>query len=79
MLGSLQELRSDGAPAPQIVVLGAAESGGLEVEARLWTPAVRAERTEVVSRAVVAVLATLTAAGIRLDEPRTVLVDADEA
>ena len=78
MLASLEQLRPDGAPAPQVVVLGA-ESGALEVEARLWTAAVRADRTEGVSRAVVAVLRALTAAGIRLDEPRTVLVEGDES
>lgn len=78
MLAALRPLQPDGAPAPQVVVLGA-ESGALEVEARLWTPAVRAERTEGVSRAVVAVLGALGAAGIRLDEPRTVLVEGDGA
>ena len=77
MTASLQQLRPNGAPAPQVVVLGA-ESGALEVEARLWTPAVRADRTEGVSRAVIAALAALTAAGIRLDEPRTVLLESDE-
>lgn len=78
MLAPLQQLRPAGAPPPQVVVLGA-ESGALEVEARMWTPAPRADRTEGVSRAVVAVLAALGAAGVRLDEPRAVLLDDDEA
>lgn len=76
LLTALQDVRTAGAPAPQVVVLGA-ESGALEVEARVWTGAARAERTEGVSRAVVAALAALAAAGIPLDEPRAVLVEDD--
>lgn len=72
MLSALQRVQQVEAPGPQVVLLGA-ESGALELEARLWTGAARADRTEGVSRAVVAVLAALAAADIALDEPRAVL------
>lgn len=74
---ALQDASPVGAPAPQVVVIGA-ESGALEVEARLWTAAPRAERTDGVSHAVVAVLAALTGAGVAFDEPRAMIVDARE-
>lgn len=78
MRTALLDVGPDEAPSPEAVVVGA-ESGALEVEARFWSGAPRADRTAGTSRAVVAVLAALAARGIALDEPRTVLVEDDGA
>ena len=63
----------DGARLPEVVVVGM-ERGAVEVEVRVWSGPLRAQRTAALDAAIPAALAALHRDGIALDQPTTVLV-----